>query len=42
MKVAPHYGSVPWLLIPCLFLVLTVLRYNFLGDGLRDAADPYA
>ena len=32
----------PWLLIPCLFVVLTVLLYNFLGDGMRDAADPYA
>ena len=32
----------PWLLIPCLFVVLTVLLYNFLGDGLRDAADPYS
>ena len=32
----------PWLLIPCLFVVFTVLLYNFLGDGLRDAADPYA
>ena len=32
----------PWLLIPCLFVVVTVLLYNFLGDGLRDAADPYA
>lgn len=33
-----HY---PWLLIPCLFVVATVLAFNFLGDGLRDAADPY-
>ena len=32
----------PWLLIPCLFVVLTVLLYNFLGDGMRDAADPYS
>ncbi len=32
----------PWLLIPCLFVVVTVLMFNFLGDGLRDAADPYA
>ena len=32
----------PWLLIPCLFVVLTVLLYNFIGDGLRDAADPYS
>jgi peptide/nickel transport system permease protein len=32
----------PWLLIPVIFIVLTVLSFNFLGDGLRDAADPYA
>jgi peptide/nickel transport system permease protein len=31
----------PWLLIPCIFIILTVLMFNFLGDGLRDAADPY-
>jgi peptide/nickel transport system permease protein len=31
----------PWLLIPALFIVLTVLSFNALGDGLRDAADPY-
>jgi peptide/nickel transport system permease protein len=32
----------PWQLIPVLFVVVTVLMYNFLGDGLRDAADPYS
>ena len=32
----------PWLLTPALFVVATVLLYNFVGDGLRDAADPYA
>lgn len=32
----------PWLMIPGLFVVITVLAFNFLGDGLRDAADPYA
>jgi peptide/nickel transport system permease protein len=32
----------PWLLIPLLFVITTVLMFNFLGDGLRDAADPYA
>ncbi|MEM7126175.1 MAG: ABC transporter permease [Chloroflexota bacterium] len=32
----------PWQLIPCLFVIVTVLMYNFLGDGMRDAADPYA
>jgi len=31
----------PWKMIPCLFVIVTVLMYNFLGDGLRDAADPY-
>lgn len=31
----------PWLLTPVLFIVLTVLSFNFLGDGVRDAADPY-
>ena len=31
----------PWILIPGVFVVLTVLAFNFLGDGLRDAADPY-
>ncbi|MFW5777368.1 MAG: ABC transporter permease, partial [Spirochaetota bacterium] len=31
----------PWLLIPGLFVILIVLIYNFVGDGLRDAADPY-
>ena len=32
----------PWKLIPCLFVIVTVLMFNFLGDGLRDAMDPYA
>jgi peptide/nickel transport system permease protein len=31
----------PWLLIPCIFVIVTVLMFNFVGDGLRDAADPY-
>jgi len=31
----------PWLLIPSIFVIVTVLAFNFLGDGLRDAADPY-
>ncbi len=31
----------PWLLTPVLFVIVTVLAFNFLGDGLRDAADPY-
>ena len=32
----------PWLLIPVIAVVLAVLAFNFLGDGLRDAADPYS
>ena len=32
----------PWLLTPALFVIVTVLAFNFVGDGLRDAADPYA
>ena len=32
----------PWLLIPSLFLIVTVLAFNFVGDGLREAADPYS
>jgi peptide/nickel transport system permease protein len=31
----------PWLLIPALFVIMTVILFNFVGDGLRDAADPY-
>ena len=31
----------PWMLIPALFVVLIVLAFNFVGDGVRDAADPY-
>ncbi|GAI29602.1 unnamed protein product, partial [marine sediment metagenome] len=30
-----------WLLIPGLFVIIVILSFNFLGDGLRDAADPY-
>jgi len=32
----------PWLLLPVVFIVAAVLCFNFVGDGLRDAADPYA
>ena len=30
-----------WKLIPMIFVFLSVLAFNFTGDGLRDAADPY-
>lgn len=32
----------PWLLTPVIFVIVTVLAFNFAGDGLRDAADPYS
>lgn len=35
-------ANYPWLLMPVIFIVITVLAFNFLGDGMRDAADPYA
>ena len=31
----------PWLMLPVVPVIIIVLAYNFLGDGLRDAADPY-
>ncbi|MBT5049275.1 MAG: ABC transporter permease [Rhodospirillaceae bacterium] len=31
----------PWLMLPVLPVIVVVLAFNFLGDGLRDAADPY-
>jgi peptide/nickel transport system permease protein len=31
----------PWLMFPVVPVVLVILAFNFLGDGLRDAADPY-
>ena len=34
-------ATAPWLLAPGAAVVLAVLGLNFLGDGLRDAADPY-
>ena len=36
-----NIANYPWRLIPLIFVVITVLAFNFLGDGLRDAADPY-
>jgi peptide/nickel transport system permease protein len=35
-------ATAPWLLAPALGVIVSVLALNFLGDGLRDAADPYA
>jgi peptide/nickel transport system permease protein len=39
MQVVANY---PWLLLPVIFIIVTVLSFNFFGDGMRDAADPYA
>ena len=41
---AQNVGSVAiytWLMVPAILVVVTVLAFNFVGDGLRDAADPY-
>jgi len=32
----------PWLLIPAIPVIVAILSLNFMGDGLRDAADPYS
>lgn len=34
-------AGAPWLLLPAVAVILVILAFNFLGDGLRDAADPY-
>jgi len=34
--------SYPWILAPAIAIIMTVLSFNFLGDALRDAADPYS
>lgn len=35
-------ANYPWLLVPLVFIAAAVLAFNFLGDGLRDASDPYS
>ena len=45
LKEAQNIRSIsqaPWLFIPGGFVVVAVLAFNFLGDGMRDAADPYS
>ena len=34
-------ATYPWIMWPGAFVIVTVLAFNFMGDGLRDAADPY-
>ncbi len=44
LKEAQNIRSIsqaPWLFIPGGFVVIAVLAFNFLGDGMRDSADPY-
>ncbi|MCX7918214.1 MAG: ABC transporter permease [bacterium] len=38
----PAIAHTPWLLSPAIFVLVVVLAFNFVGDGLRDAADPYS
>ncbi|MEZ4707158.1 MAG: ABC transporter permease [Caldilineaceae bacterium] len=35
-------ATTPWLLLPAVPVIVAILAFNFLGDGLRDAADPYS
>ena len=35
-------ATTPWLMVPAVPVIIIVLAFNFLGDGLRDAADPYS
>lgn len=45
LKEAQNIRSIsqaPWLFVPGGFVVVAVLAFNFLGDGMRDAADPYS
>ena len=35
-------ATAPWIMTPAIFVVVSILAFNFLGDGMRDAADPYA
>lgn len=45
LKDAQHIrvlAMAPWILTPGIFVIISILSFNFVGDGLRDAADPYA
>lgn len=35
-------NTYPWLMLPAPFVILAVLAFNFVGDALRDAIDPYS
>ena len=32
----------PWLFAPVVFVILAVMAFSFVGDGMRDASDPYS
>jgi peptide/nickel transport system permease protein len=34
-------ANMPWLFIPAILVIVVILALNFMGDGIRDAADPY-
>jgi len=45
LNVATNVGAIeqhPWILIPGAFIVVSVLAFNFMGDALRDAVDPFS
>jgi len=45
LNAATNIGAMelhPWILIPGVFIVVAVLAFNFMGDALRDAVDPYS
>ena len=44
LKAAQNVRSIaeyPWMLVPAVFVIVTVMAFMFIGDGLRDGADPY-
>ncbi len=45
LNAATNIGAIeqhPWILIPGIFIVISVLAFNFMGDAVRDAVDPYS
>ena len=45
LTAATNVGAIeqhPWILIPGIFIVVSVLAFNFMGDAVRDAVDPYS
>ncbi len=45
LNAATNIGAIeqhPWILIPGVFIVISVLAFNFMGDAVRDAVDPYS